>query len=100
MECFEKGIVTFFAGGTGTSVFFHGYDQQCCVPLRSRRRPCYLAKASGRRVRQRSRRRTPHAKKYDEVSIQEVIDKKLHGGGYDGVHHVYGEPHADATYSA
>ena len=99
MKYFEKGIVTFFAGGTGHPYFSTDTDDS----------------ASGHRDRggghlscQRqwtacttvTRRRTPNAKKYDEVSIQEVIDKKLAGGGYDGVHHVYGEQDADAAYSA
>ena len=34
----------------------------------------------------------PEAVKYDEISIAEVIDKRLS----DGVHHVHGEPYADA----
>ena len=34
-----------------------------------------------------------------KISIQEVIDKKLGGGGSDSFHYVYGEQDADAWYS-
>ena len=38
----------------------------------------------------------PDAKKYDEVSIQEVIDKKLGVVDMTASIHVYGEQDADA----
>ena len=38
----------------------------------------------------------PEAKKYDEISIQEVIDRKLDGSRSDRVHHVPGKQNADA----
>ena len=63
-ECFSKGMVTFYAGGTGhpyfstdTATVLRAIEIEADVIL--------LAKVN------------PNAKKYDEVSIQEVIDKKL-----------------------
>ena len=37
----------------------------------------------------------PDAKKYDEISIQQVIDQKLRRDGSDSIHHVHGEQDAD-----
>ena len=48
--------------------------------------PSYLAKVQSTAVYDSDPKTNPDAKKYDEVSIQEVIDKKLRCGRYDGVH--------------
>lgn len=72
---FEKGMVVFFAGGTGhpyfstdTGVVLRAIEVEADVIL--------LAKAVDG-VYDDDPRTNPAAKKYDEVSIQEVIDKNL-----------------------
>lgn len=72
---FEKGMVVFFAGGTGhpyfstdTGVVLRAIEVEADVIL--------LAKAVDG-VYDDDPRSNPDAKKYDEVSIQEVIDKNL-----------------------
>ncbi len=72
---FEKGMVVFFAGGTGhpyfstdTGVVLRAIEVEAEVIL--------LAKAVDG-VYDDDPRTNPAAKKYDEVSIQEVIDKNL-----------------------
>lgn len=72
---FEKGMVVFFAGGTGhpyfstdTGVVLRAIEVEAEVIL--------LAKAVDG-VYDDDPRINPAAKKYDEVSIQEVIDKNL-----------------------
>ncbi|MFI3213579.1 MAG: UMP kinase [Eubacteriales bacterium] len=72
---FEKGQVVFFAGGTGhpyfstdTGVVLRAIEVEAEVIL--------LAKAVDG-VYNDDPRTNPEAKKYDEVSIQEVIDKNL-----------------------
>jgi len=75
MECFEKGVVSFFAGGTGhpyfstdTTTTLRAVEIEADVIL--------LAKAVDG-VYDSDPKTNPNAKKYDEVSIQEVIDQKL-----------------------
>ena len=75
MECFEKGVVSFFAGGTGhpyfstdTTTTLRAIEIEADVIL--------LAKAVDG-VYDSDPKTNPDAKKYDEVSIQEVIDQKL-----------------------
>ena len=75
MECFEKGVVSFFAGGTGhpyfstdTTTTLRAIEIEADVIL--------LAKAVDG-VYDSDPKTNPNAKKYDEVSIQEVIDQKL-----------------------
>lgn len=72
---FEKGMVVFFAGGTGhpyfstdTGVVLRAIEVEAEVIL--------LAKAVDG-VYNDDPRTNPDAKKYDEVTIQEVIDKNL-----------------------
>ena len=91
-------MVTFYAGGTGHPYF----STDTATVLRAieiEADAILLAKAIDG-VYDSDPKVNPDAKKYDEVSIQEVIDKKLRCGGYDGFHHVYGEQDADAVYSA
>lgn len=72
---FEKGMVVFFAGGTGhpyfstdTGVVLRAVEMEADVIL--------LAKAIDG-VYDSDPKVNPSAKKYDEVSMQEVLDKKL-----------------------
>ena len=75
VECLEKGVVTFFAGGTGhpyfstdTTTTLRAVEIEADVIL--------LAKAVDG-VYDSDPKVNPEAKKYDEISIQEIIDKKL-----------------------
>ena len=75
VECLEKGVVTFFAGGTGhpyfstdTTTTLRAIEIEADVIL--------LAKAVDG-IYDSDPKLNPDAKKYDEVSIQEVIDKQL-----------------------
>lgn len=69
-----KGMVTFYAGGTGhpnltdTATVLRAIEIEADVIL--------LAKSIDA-VYDSDPKVNPNAKKYDEVSIQEVIDKKL-----------------------
>ncbi|WP_394917076.1 UMP kinase [uncultured Robinsoniella sp.] len=72
---FEKGVVSFFAGGTGhpyfstdTSTVLRAVEIEADMIL--------LAKAVDG-VYDSDPKDNPNAKKYDEISIQEVIDQKL-----------------------
>lgn len=72
---FEKGMVVFFAGGTGhpyfstdTATVLRAVEIEADVIL--------LAKAIDG-VYDSDPKTNPDAKKYDEISIQEVLDKKL-----------------------
>ena len=74
-ECFEKGMVVFFAGGTGhpyfstdTGVVLRAIEVEAEVIL--------LAKAVDA-VYDDDPRKNPDAKRYDEVTIDEVIEKNL-----------------------
>lgn len=74
-ECFEKGMVVFFAGGTGhpyfstdTGIVLRAIEMEADIIL--------LAKSIDG-VYDSDPKLNPEAKKYDSVSIQEVIDKKL-----------------------
>lgn len=72
---FEKGMVVFFAGGTGHPYF----STDTGIVLRAiemEAEGIFLAKAIDG-VYDSDPKVNPAAKKYDEVSIQEVIDKKL-----------------------
>ena len=74
-ECFEKGMVVFFAGGTGHPYF----STDTGIVLRAiemEAEGIYLAKSIDA-VYDSDPKVNPNAVKYDEVSIQEVIDKKL-----------------------
>lgn len=72
---FSKGIVVFFAGGTGHPYF----STDTGIALRAIEmdvNAIYLAKAIDG-VYDSDPKTNPNAVKYDEVTIQEVIDKKL-----------------------
>ena len=74
-ECFENGTVVFFAGGTGHPYF----STDTGIVLRAiemEAEGIYLAKSIDA-VYDSDPKINPNAVKYDEVSIQEVIDKKL-----------------------
>ena len=75
VECQEKGVVTFFAGGTGhpyfstdTTTTLRAIEIEADVIL--------LAKAVDG-IYDSDPKLNPDAKKYDEISIQTVIDQKL-----------------------
>ena len=74
-KCFKKGKVVFFAGGIGhpyfstdTTIVLRAIEVEADIIL--------LAKAIDG-VYDSDPKLNPNAKKYDKVSIQEVIDKKL-----------------------
>lgn len=72
---FEKGIVSFFAGGTGHPYF----STDTATVLRAieiEADGIYLAKAIDG-VYDSDPKTNPAAKKYDELSIEEVVEKKL-----------------------
>ena len=72
---FSRGMVVFFAGGTGHPYF----STDTCTTLRAieiEADGIYLAKAIDG-VYDSDPKVNPAAKKYDEISIQEVIDQKL-----------------------
>ena len=72
---FERGMVCFFAGGTGHPYF----STDTATVLRAieiEAEGILLAKAIDG-VYDSDPKTNPDAKRYDEVSIQEVIDKKL-----------------------
>ena len=75
MKYIEKGIVTFFAGGTGHP-YFSTDTTTVLRAIEIEAEAIYLAKAVDG-VYDSDPKTNPDAKKYDEVSIQEVIDKKL-----------------------
>ena len=75
VECLEKGMVVFFAGGTGHPYF----STDTTTTLRAieiEADMILLAKAIDG-VYDSGPKLNPQAKKYDEISIQTVIDKKL-----------------------
>ena len=74
-KCFHEGKIVFFAGGTGHPYF----STDTGIVLRAiemEAEGIYLAKAIDG-VYDSDPKLNPAAKKYDEVSIQEVIDQKL-----------------------
>ncbi len=75
VECLEKGMVVFFAGGTGHPYF----STDTTTTLRAieiEADMILLAKAIDG-VYDSDPKLNPQAKRYDEISIQTVIDKKL-----------------------
>ncbi len=75
VECLEKGMVVFFAGGTGHPYF----STDTTTTLRAieiEADMILLAKAIDG-VYDSDPKLNPQAKKYNEISIQTVIDKKL-----------------------
>lgn len=74
-ECFENGVVAFFAGGTGHPYF--STDTGITLRAVEMDADCILLAKSIDGVYDSDPAKNPEAKKYDKVSIQEVIDKKL-----------------------
>lgn len=72
---FEKGIVSFFAGGTGHPYF--STDTATVLRAIEIEADVILLAKSIDGVYDSDPKANPDAKKYDEISIQEVIDKKL-----------------------
>ena len=72
---FEKGIVSFFAGGTGHPYF--STDTATVLRAIEIEADVILLAKSIDGVYDSDPKTTPDAKKYDEISIQEVIDRKL-----------------------
>ena len=74
-ECFAQGKIVFFAGGTGHPYF----STDTATVLRAveiEAEAILLAKAVDG-IYDSDPKVNPNAKKYDEISIQEVIDKQL-----------------------
>lgn len=74
-ECFEKGVVTFFAGGTGHPYF--STDTTTVLRAIEIEAEVILLAKSIDGVYDSDPKTNPDAKKYDEISIQEVIDNRL-----------------------
>lgn len=72
---FEKGIVVFFAGGTGHPYF--STDTGVALRAIEMDADCILLAKAIDGVYDSDPKVNPAAKKYDTISIQEVIDKKL-----------------------
>ena len=71
----EEGVVSFFAGGTGHPYF--STDTATVLRAIEIEADVILLAKSIDAVYDSDPKKNPDAKKYDEVSIQEVIDKKL-----------------------
>lgn len=74
-ECFANGTVTFFAGGTGHPYF--STDTATVLRAIEIEAEVILLAKSIDGVYDSDPKDNPAAKKYDEISIQEVIDQKL-----------------------
>ena len=72
---FSRGIVTFFAGGTGHPYF--STDTATVLRAIEIEADVILLAKSIDGVYDSDPKSNPDAKKYDEISIQEVIDKRL-----------------------
>lgn len=72
---FEKGMVVFFAGGTGHPYF--STDTGITLRAVEMDADCILLAKSIDGVYDSDPAKNPDAKRYDRISIQEVIDKKL-----------------------
>ena len=72
---FEKGMVVFFAGGTGHPYF--STDTGITLRAVEMDADCILLAKSIDGVYDSDPAKNPDAKKYDTISIQEVIDRKL-----------------------
>ena len=96
-EGFAQGKVLFFAGGTGHPYF----STDTATVLRAveiEAEAILLAKAVDG-IYDSDPKVNPNAVKYDEISIQEVVDKKLGSYGPDSIYHVPGAEDADACIS-
>lgn len=74
-ECFEKGMVTFFAGGTGHPYF--STDTTTVLRAIEIEAEVILLAKSIDGVYDSDPKANPEAKKYDEITIQDVIDRRL-----------------------
>ena len=74
-KCFSEGKVVFFAGGTGHPYF--STDTGITLRAIEMEADCILLAKAIDGVYDSDPKLNPAAKKYDEVSIQEVIDQKL-----------------------
>ena len=74
-RCFEEGMVVFFAGGTGHPYF--STDTGIVLRAIEMDADCILLAKSIDGVYDSDPKLNPDAKRYDTISIQEVIDKKL-----------------------
>lgn len=74
-QCFEEGMVVFFAGGTGHP-YFSTDTGTVLRAIEIEAQGILLAKAVNG-VYDSDPKINPAAKKYEEISIQEVIDRKL-----------------------
>ena len=73
--CFEKGMVVFFAGGTGHPYF--STDTGIALRAIEMEADCILLAKAIDGVYDRDPKIDPAAVKFDQISIQEVIDQKL-----------------------
>lgn len=73
--CFAQGKVVFFAGGTGHPYF--STDTGIALRAIEMEADCILLAKAIDGVYDCDPKLNPEAKKYEEISIQEVIDKKL-----------------------
>ncbi len=73
--CFKKGMVVFFAGGTGHPYF--STDTGIVLRAIEMDADCILLAKSIDGVYDSDPKTNPDAKRYDTVSIEEVIEKKL-----------------------
>ncbi len=74
-ECFEKGMVTFFAGGTGHPYF--STDTTTVLRAVEIEADVILLAKSIDGVYDSDPKTNPNARKYDTITIQDVIDKRL-----------------------
>ena len=72
---FEKGMVVFFAGGTGHPNF--STDTGITLRAVEKEADCILLAKAIDGVYDSDPAKNPEAKRYDTISIEEVIDKKL-----------------------
>jgi uridylate kinase len=75
MKYFEKNMVVFFAGGTGHPYF--STDTATVLRAIEIEADCILLAKAVDGVYDSDPKSNPNAVKYDEISIEEVIDKKL-----------------------
>jgi uridylate kinase len=75
VECLKRGVVTFFAGGTGHPYF--STDTATVLRAIEIEADVILLAKSIDGVYDSDPKDHPDAKKYEEVTIQEVIDRKL-----------------------
>ncbi len=74
-KCFEEGKVVFFAGGTGHPYF--STDTGVALRAIEMEADCILLAKAIDGVYDSDPKLNPEAKKFDTISIQEVIDRKL-----------------------